>query len=144
MAREIGSGLAVMHLSLIIVLLIHRWVRKLTPVNIILGSMILDAQNIALLVPPLAKETLAARPHVVVNIVVCQMFGLIFLGIMISDFGDRKVITKDCKCISTAWWIDVGACSDSLTTPNGHLSPTVQHGITSSSVYYACRWILLM
>ncbi|KAK2035906.1 hypothetical protein LZ31DRAFT_561517, partial [Colletotrichum somersetense] len=105
MAKEVGAGLAVPHLFLAIALLIHihQGGVKVSLADKILGSMVLDAQNIALSIPLLTKETLAARWQVVVT-VVCQTFDIIILGVIVNDFGNGNINITDCPCLSAAWW----------------------------------------
>ncbi|KAK2024944.1 hypothetical protein LX32DRAFT_79341 [Colletotrichum zoysiae] len=138
MAKEVGAGLAVTHLSLAIALLIHihQGGAKVSLADKILGSMILDAQNIALSIPLVTKETLAARWQVVVT-VVCQTFGLILLGIIVNDFGNGNINITDCPCLSAAWWGEVGACRKSPA------STLVRHEMKAFWIYYACRWLSL-
>ncbi|TQN71341.1 hypothetical protein CSHISOI_04141 [Colletotrichum shisoi] len=102
MAKEIGAGLAVTHLSLSIALLINRQYGQLTTAEVVLGSMMLDAQNSALSIPPVTKETLAARWQVVITItVVCQGFGLALLGVILHDIGDGKFVSSSHSLMNT-------------------------------------------
>ncbi|KAK2010751.1 hypothetical protein LZ32DRAFT_363287 [Colletotrichum eremochloae] len=133
-AKEVGAGLAVTYLALAIALLINKGDTAL--VNKILGSMILDAQNIALSIPLVTKETLAARWQVVVT-VACQTFGLVLLGIIVSGFGSDTVDITNCPCLSAAWWGDVGNCTKSPA------STIVGHEMKACWIYYACRWLSL-
>ncbi|KAK6221727.1 hypothetical protein QIS74_04599 [Colletotrichum tabaci] len=140
MAKEIGAGLVVTHLSLSIALLINRQYGQLTTAELVLGSMMLDAQNSALSIPLVTKETLAARWQVVIT-VVCQGFGLALLGVILHDIGDGKFVVPDCRCVAVAWWGDVGAGVENCD-PAVRFVPIVRRqDMRALWVYYSCRLI---
>jgi hypothetical protein len=74
-AKELGAGLAVTHFSLAVALLVQFGRGTLTPADAVIGAMILDAQNSALLIQLTTKMTLAARWQVGI-IAACQATGL--------------------------------------------------------------------
>ncbi|KAJ0158926.1 hypothetical protein CTA2_10626 [Colletotrichum tanaceti] len=129
MAKEIGAGLVVTHLSLNIALLISRRDINRTTAEVVLGSMMLDAQNSALSIPLVTKETLAARWQVVVT-VVCQGLGLAVLGVILHDISDDRFV-EDCQCVEVAWWGDVGAGDDNCD----------RQDMRAMWIYYSCRLV---
>ncbi|TID07461.1 hypothetical protein CH35J_000093 [Colletotrichum higginsianum] len=140
MAKEIGAGLVVTHLSLSIALLINRQYGQLTTAELVLGSMMLDAQNSALSIPLVTKETLAARWQVVIT-VVCQGFGLALLGVILHDIGDEKLIVAGCRCVAVAWWGDVGAGVENCDPAVPFVPIFRRQDMRALWVYYSCRLI---
>ncbi|KAF4468377.1 hypothetical protein FALBO_4729 [Fusarium albosuccineum] len=65
-AKEIGAGLVLTHISLAISLLVQVERDTLGVADAAIGSMILDAQNMALSIQLVSKETLAARWQIAV------------------------------------------------------------------------------
>ncbi|KAI2621385.1 hypothetical protein GGS26DRAFT_568954 [Hypomontagnella submonticulosa] len=60
-AKEAEAGLAITHVPFIIAVLVQMGQQTLISVNAVLGAMILVAQNNALSIQLVAKETLASR-----------------------------------------------------------------------------------
>ncbi|WQF85627.1 hypothetical protein CDEST_10641 [Colletotrichum destructivum] len=140
MAKEIGAGLVVTHLSLSIALLINRQYGQPTTAEMVLGSMMLDAQNSALSIPLVTKETLAARWQVVIT-VVCQGFGLALLGVILHEIGDGKFVVCDCRCVAVAWWGDAGAGDGNCDNALPFLHIVRRQDMRALWVYYSCRLI---
>lgn len=103
--------------------------RQLSPVDAILGSMILDAQNNTLSIQLATKETLAARWQVS-TVLSAQLFGLVVQGILIGSFSNGSFLTEDCECFSVFWWAWFSNC---LTT--------VQNEVIPFWIYYGLRWL---
>lgn len=59
--QEIGAGLLVTHIALAISLFVPMIHQTLSPIDSILGTMVLDAQNSVLSIQLVAKQTLASR-----------------------------------------------------------------------------------
>ncbi|KAF6815296.1 hypothetical protein CSOJ01_03559 [Colletotrichum sojae] len=130
-AREIGGGLVITHLSLAVALLVEMNRKKLTAADAILGSMILDSQNIALSIPLVTKETLASRWQVRVT-VACQIFGLVLMAIIVEHFRMGKFSLS--PCIRVVWWGRLSNCR----------SEDSPQEMDVFWVYYACRWLILL
>ncbi|CAI4215631.1 unnamed protein product [Parascedosporium putredinis] len=109
-AKEIGAGLALTHVSLVIALLVQLGRGSLTSADAILGSMIIDSQCSALSMQLVAKETLASRLQVA-TVLLCQILGLTVLPILVDGFGSGKFATKDCSCVAVFWWGWLSDCS---------------------------------
>ncbi|KAI1464154.1 uncharacterized protein F4812DRAFT_468112 [Daldinia caldariorum] len=111
--KEIGGGLIITHVSLAIALLVPLARRELSPIDAILGSLILDAQGNSLSIQLVTKETLAARWQVVI-VLIAQLLGLIIEGILVGNFTRNLRPTSDCDCFSAFWWAWLSNCpSDS-------------------------------
>ncbi|VUC25051.1 unnamed protein product [Clonostachys rosea] len=131
--KEIGAGLAITHVSLIIALLVQVGRGTLTSADAIVGAMLLDAQGSALGISLVAKEVLAARWQVWI-IIGCQMFGLCCIPFLVGSihaghFAGRA--GNSCLCITAFWWGWIGECPG--TTGPGEA--------TIFWLYYACRLI---
>ncbi|KAI1655405.1 hypothetical protein F4813DRAFT_367778 [Daldinia decipiens] len=113
--KEIGQGLIATHVSLAIALLVPLSRRELSPIDAILGSLILDAQGNSLSFQLVTKETLAARGQVVVALI-AQLLGLIVEGILVGNFTANLRLTSDCDCFSAFWWSWLSNCSS--VSPN--------------------------
>lgn len=101
--KELGSGLLGMHVSLALSFLGPLVQGELSPVDAILGSMILDVQNSALSMQLMEKETLAARWQVGA-VMVAQLLGLVTIGIIMHSFTQETLAVDSCKCFSAFWW----------------------------------------
>ncbi|KAF4439462.1 hypothetical protein F53441_12569 [Fusarium austroafricanum] len=108
--KEIGAGLVLTHLSLSIAMVVQLGQNTLSPVDAVIGCMILDAQNMALSMQLTAKETLAARWQVLIVIIV-QTFGLCNVGIIMSSLFRNSLDTSQCECLTVFWWAWAGNCS---------------------------------
>ncbi|OTB17345.1 hypothetical protein K445DRAFT_275951 [Daldinia sp. EC12] len=107
--KEIGGGLIVTHVSLAIALLVPLARRELSPIDAILGSLILDAQGNSLSIQLVTKETLAARWQVA-TVLIAQLLGLIIEGILVGNFTRNLRPTSDCDCFSAFWWAWLSNC----------------------------------
>lgn len=126
-AKEVGAGLVLTHVSLSIALLTQMRLGTLSSADGIVGSMILDAQNIGLSVQLAAKETLASRWQVKV-VVLTQTFGLIVIPVLVSNFSHGVFASNDCRCLTVFWWAWLSSCG----------STTVRE-MPVFWTYYACR-----
>ncbi|SPO00761.1 uncharacterized protein DNG_03509 [Cephalotrichum gorgonifer] len=129
-AKEIGGGLVILHVSLALAFLGPLKHRTLSPVDAVLGSMILEVQNSALSVQLVSKETLAARWQVGA-VLFAQLLGLSTVGVLVRSFtrGGTAGADQD-SCISIIWWVWLSNCSD---VPPSQISPFW--------IYYGLRWI---
>jgi hypothetical protein len=132
-AKELGAGLAVTHFSLAVALLVQFGRGTLTPADAVIGAMILDAQNSALLIQLTTKETLAARWQVGI-IAACQATGLVVIAFIVQGFrqGRLGAARPDCEqCLSVFWWAFLRNC------------PSAEAGsdMIMFWLYYACRSI---
>ncbi|KAI1384157.1 uncharacterized protein F4822DRAFT_440310 [Hypoxylon trugodes] len=107
--KEIGGGLIVTHLSLAIALLVPLARHELSPIDAILGSLILDAQGNSLSIQLVTKETLAARWQVAIA-VTAQLLGLVIEGILVGNFTTNLLPPKSCNCFSVFWWTWFSNC----------------------------------
>ncbi|KAJ4328853.1 hypothetical protein N0V84_000640 [Fusarium piperis] len=108
-AKEMGAGLVLTHISLAIALLVQVKQQTLTLADAAVGSMILDAQNMALSIPLAAKEALAARWQVRVMTLI-QLFGLITLLFIVRQLFHGSFSTEDCPCLTVFWWAWLSNC----------------------------------
>ncbi|KAI0169841.1 hypothetical protein GGR52DRAFT_486016 [Hypoxylon sp. FL1284] len=119
-AKEIGAGLIVTHISLAIALLVPLARYQLSPVDAVLGAVILDAQGNSLSVQLVNKDTMASRMQVRLT-VITQLLGLITEGVLVGLFTKNKLPPTDsCACFSVFWWAWFGNCPTSATA----LQPT--------------------
>ncbi|KAI4869674.1 hypothetical protein F4820DRAFT_363897 [Hypoxylon rubiginosum] len=108
--KEIGGGLIVTHVSLAIALLVPLARRDLSPIDAILGSLILDAQGNSLSIQLVTKETLAARWQVAI-VLIAQLLGLVIEGVLVGSFTANLLPpTDNCKCFSVFWWAWFSNC----------------------------------
>ncbi|KAI0895490.1 hypothetical protein F4806DRAFT_469371 [Annulohypoxylon nitens] len=143
--KEIGGGLIVTHVSLAIALLVPLARHELSPIDAILGSLILDAQGNSLSIQLVTKETLAARWQVAVALI-SQLLGLLIEGILVGFFTTNRLPTRNCNCFSVFWWTWFSNCP---SVSRGHIEPywiyfgyrfiNIIHGsyfaITRTSIY---------
>ncbi|KAI8962574.1 hypothetical protein F5Y11DRAFT_185607 [Daldinia sp. FL1419] len=108
--KEIGQGLIVTHVSLAITLLVPLGRAELSPIDTILGALILDAQGNSLSFQLVTKETLAARGQVPVALT-AQLLGLIVEGVLVGHFTANLRLTSDCDCFPAFWWTWLSNCS---------------------------------
>ncbi|KAH7250784.1 hypothetical protein B0J15DRAFT_596067 [Fusarium solani] len=127
--KELGSGLLGMHVSLALAFLGPLVQGELSPVDAILGSMILDVQNSALSMQLMEKETLAARWQVGA-VMVAQLLGLVTIGIIMHSFTQETLAVDSCKCFSAFWWSWFSNC------PTGHPNQVFPFWI-----YYSLRYL---
>lgn len=125
--KELGSGLLGMHVSLALAFFGPLVQSELSPVDAILGSMVLDVQNSALSMQLMEKETLAARWQVGA-VMVAQLLGLVTIGIIMHSFTQDKLAVDSCKCFSAFWWSWFSNC------PTGYSSQVFPFWI-----YYSLR-----
>ncbi|KAI2626076.1 hypothetical protein GGS26DRAFT_190914 [Hypomontagnella submonticulosa] len=133
--KEIGGGLIVTHVSLAIALLVPLAGRTLSPIDAILGALILDAQRNSLSLQLVTKETLAARWQVAV-VLIAQLFSLVIEGILVGSFTTHRLLpTNGCECFSVFWWAWLSNCPSA--SPNdvkpywiyfGYRSINIVHG----------------
>ncbi|ETS80632.1 hypothetical protein PFICI_08161 [Pestalotiopsis fici W106-1] len=129
--KEIGAGLILTHLSLSIAMLVQLGQGTLSFADAVIGTMILDAQNMALSIQLGSKETLASRWQVGIT-TVTQAFGLVVEAIFISKLtSGPSLVTDQCKCLTFFWW---GWISNCAKIPS-------QAAILWT--YYACRLIAI-
>ncbi|KAI2465275.1 hypothetical protein F4781DRAFT_35625 [Annulohypoxylon bovei var. microspora] len=108
--KEIGGGLIVTHVSLAIALLVPLARHELSPIDAILGSLILDAQGNSLSIQLVTKETLAARWQVAIALI-SQILGLVIEGVLVGFFTTNRLPTKNCNCFSVFWWTWFSNCA---------------------------------
>ncbi|KAJ4214639.1 hypothetical protein NW759_010193 [Fusarium solani] len=101
--KELGSGLIGMHVSLALAFIGPLATGELSPVDGILGSMVLDVQNSALSMQLMEKETLAARWQVGA-VMAAQLLGLVTIGILVHSFSQDNLAVDGCRCFSVFWW----------------------------------------
>jgi len=109
--QEVGAGLLVTHIALAIALLIPAYAHQLSPVDSILGMMILDAQNSALSIQLVTKQTLASRWQTY-TVIVGQAAGLAAIGMLIDNFTKNGLATDECSCVSAFWWGWISNCDE--------------------------------
>ncbi|KAK7699602.1 hypothetical protein SLS64_011556 [Diaporthe eres] len=126
-AKEVGAGLVLTHASLSIALLTQMRLGTLSSADAIVGSMILDAQNVGLCIQLAAKETLAARWQVTV-VVLTQAFGLVVIPVLVSNFTHGTFANDECRCLTVFWWAWLSSCGSTA----GREMPVFW-------TYYACR-----
>ncbi|KAK0741427.1 hypothetical protein B0T18DRAFT_420132 [Schizothecium vesticola] len=143
-AKELGAGLAATHFSLAVALLVQYGRGTLTPADAIIGAMILDAQNSALLIQLATKETLAARWQVGI-IAACQLTGLAVIAFFVAAFGGGPATadtypppSPDCRqCLRVFWWAFLRSKACSGVTDDGQRTGYIEKVVFG--VYYACR-----
>ncbi|KAI0387715.1 hypothetical protein F5Y04DRAFT_240822 [Hypomontagnella monticulosa] len=109
-AKEVGAGLVITHVSLVIAILVQMGQQTLTSVNAVVGAMILDAQNNVLSIQLVAKETLASRWQVWV-VLLSQALGIVVLPIVVANFTRGSFTIEDCNCFSAFWWAWLSDCA---------------------------------
>jgi len=97
--KEVAGGLILTHVSLAIAIIVQMYKKTLTSVDAAIGAVILDAQNVALLIPVTAKQTLAARWQVLI-LIPAQILGLVFLPVLVVKFTKGGFASQDCKCLN--------------------------------------------
>ncbi|KAI6081399.1 hypothetical protein F4821DRAFT_27294 [Hypoxylon rubiginosum] len=108
--KEIGGGLIITHVSLAIALLVPLARRELSPIDAVLGSLILDAQGNSLSIQLVTKETLAARWQVAIALM-AQLLGLVIEGVLVGSFTANLLRNTDnCRCFSVFWWAWFSNC----------------------------------
>jgi hypothetical protein len=112
-AKEIGAGLLITHMSLVIALLVPLVRQELSPVDGILGAIILDVQNVSLSVQLMVKDALAARWQVYM-VIFGQAAGLATIAALVSSFTADHLAADGCRCFSAFWWAWFGNCADVL------------------------------
>lgn len=113
--KEIGGGLIVTHVSLAIALLVPLARHELSPIDAILGALILDAQGNSLSIQLVTKETLAARWQVAVALL-SQLLGLLIEATLAGFFVTNRLPMNSCGCFFVFWWTWFSNCSS--TSPN--------------------------
>jgi hypothetical protein len=73
------------------------------------SAIILDAQNMALSIQLVAKETLASRWQVFI-VVMAQTFGLGIVYTIILRFNGGVFAMDKCRCLTVFWWAWLGNC----------------------------------
>ncbi|KAK4128059.1 hypothetical protein N657DRAFT_675897 [Parathielavia appendiculata] len=138
-AKELGAGLAVTHFSLAVALFVQYRRDTLRPADGIIGCMILDAQNAALLIQLTTKETLAARWQVGI-IAACQLTGFAVIPFLVQGFrkGVLGAARSDCKqCLSVCWWAFSRNCPSVSAEGDNELI----RDMMVFWLYYACRCV---
>ena len=128
--KELGAGLLLTELSLNIALMVRLGHKSLAPIDAAVGTMILDAQNVAISVALAAKETLAARWQVCITVVV-QLFGLASIPVLITKINNDELLTTDCQHLTFFWWAWLGNSIDVSSSRKQ----------TSFWIYFACRCV---
>lgn len=128
-AKEVGAGLVLTHVSLSIAILAQMRLGTLSSADAIIGAMILDAQNAGLSIQLAAKETLAARWQIKI-VVLAQIFGLITIPVLVSNFIRGEFASDDCRCLTVFWWAWLSSCG----------SATVREMLVFW-IYYSCRCV---
>ncbi|KAI2620393.1 hypothetical protein GGR54DRAFT_97244 [Hypoxylon sp. NC1633] len=113
--KEIGGGLIVTHVSLAVALLVPLARNELSPIDAVLGALILDAQGNSLSIQLVTKETLAARWQVAI-VLVAQLLGLVIEGVLVGSFTTNLLPTQSCRCFSVFWWAWLSNCQS--VSPN--------------------------
>ncbi|KAI4906463.1 hypothetical protein J4E90_010537 [Alternaria incomplexa] len=128
--KEVGGGLILTHVALIIALVVQMYKGTLTSVDAAIGAVILDAQNVSLHIPATAKQTLAARWQVLL-LIPAQIMGLVFLPVVVIKLMKGEFASEDCKCLKIFWWSSLSDCDDFS-------------GLELSLfwIYYTLRWIM--
>ncbi|KAH6878486.1 hypothetical protein BKA58DRAFT_96668 [Alternaria rosae] len=127
--KEVAGGLILTHVSLAIAIIVQMYKRTLTSVDAAIGAVILDVQNVALLIPVTAKQTLAARWQVLI-LIPAQVLGLVFLPVLVVRFIMGGFASEDCKCLDIFWWSRLSGCE----TSGNELSLFL--------IYYTLRWMM--
>lgn len=127
--KELAGGLVITHLSLGISLAVLLHQGRLSALNAAIGTMVLDAQNVALSVSFSSRDVLAARWEVI-TISVAQFAGLVWIGLLMSQYRVGQYQTDDCRCFSFFWWGWHDTCSG---------VPRMETSIFW--VYYEFRWL---
>ncbi|KAI4653441.1 hypothetical protein J4E93_001207 [Alternaria ventricosa] len=104
--------------------------KTLTSVDAAIGAVILDAQNIALLIPVTAKQTLAARWQVLI-LIPAQILGLVFLPVLVVKFTKGRFASQDCKCLTIFWWSRLSDCN-----------AFSGNELSLFWIYYTLRWMM--
>ncbi|KAI4612803.1 uncharacterized protein J4E87_010066 [Alternaria ethzedia] len=128
--KEVGGGLILTHVALIIALIVQMYKGTLTSVDAAIGAVILDAQNVALHIPGTAKQTLAARWQVLL-LIPAQIMGLVFLPVLGIKFIKGEFASEDCKCLNIFWWSRLSDC-DAFSG----------NELSLFWIYYTIRWII--
>ncbi|KAI4941933.1 hypothetical protein J4E91_010483 [Alternaria rosae] len=128
--KEVAAGLILTHVSLAIAIIVQMYKKTLTSVDAAIGAVILDAQNVALLIPVTAKQTLAARWQVLI-LIPAQILGLVFLPVLVVKLTKGGFASEDCKCLKIFWWSRLSDC----------------HAFSGDElsvfwIYYALRWFM--
>ncbi|KAH7083425.1 hypothetical protein BKA63DRAFT_153028 [Paraphoma chrysanthemicola] len=134
--QEVGGGLLVTHVALAIALVAPMVSQTLSPINSILGTMMLDAQNSALSVQLVAKQTLASRWQTVTAIL-CQSAGLIVIGVLTKNFVNNGFSAGEAGCMPAFWWGWVTNCTDGH--PSDQRAIWIYYSVRASSVVHC--WI---
>ncbi|KAF9874700.1 hypothetical protein CkaCkLH20_07837 [Colletotrichum karsti] len=135
--KEIGAGLAVIHLSLAIALLVQiKTNNGFSATDAILGAMILDSQGSAISIQMITKETLASRFQVGA-VLPCQVFGLIVEAILVLGFHQNRFEFqyKNCNCVAVTWWGRLTSCKDSIQKEHSNQEMAIFW------TYFGCRTI---
>ncbi|KAI1414953.1 hypothetical protein F5Y13DRAFT_187640 [Hypoxylon sp. FL1857] len=127
--KEIGGGLIITHVSLAIALLVPLARKELSPMDAILGSLILDAQGNSLSIQLVTKETLAARWQVAIA-VIAQVLGLVIEGVLVGNFTTTLPPKESCTCFFVFWWTWFSNCPSA--------SP---HEVKPFWIYFGYRFI---
>ncbi|KAI4643916.1 uncharacterized protein J4E79_011188 [Alternaria viburni] len=128
--KEVAGGLILTHVSLAIAIIVQMYKKTLTSVDAAIGAVILDAQNIALLIPVTAKQTLAARWQVLI-LIPAQILGLVFLPVLVVKFTKGGFASKDCKCLTIFWWSRLSDCN-----------AFSGNELSLFWIYYTLRWMM--
>ncbi|KAF3935140.1 hypothetical protein ABW20_dc0103342 [Dactylellina cionopaga] len=113
--RELGSGLMLTHISLAMAILLNR--NGLSAFESVIGAMILDFQNNALLVHLCAVESLAARWQVRI-VLLTALAGLAMLGVLMKRVDSSQLQSSECGCVTIVWWGLISTCGPHRVSPS--------------------------
>jgi hypothetical protein len=133
--QEVGAGLLVTHIALAIALLIPAFSQQLSPIDSILGMMILDAQNSALSIQLVAKQTLASRWQTY-TVIVGQLAGLAAIGMLIDNFTKNGLATDECSCVSVFWWGWISNCAEGRH--DDHQAIWTYYALRAITIIHSC------
>lgn len=106
-----GAWLLITHIAFSISLLAEIYLRKLSVVDVAIGSMIIDAQNSSLSIQLSMKHALSARTQVVA-VLLGQSIGLTTVAILMDHFNRGEIlVAENCECFGFFWWAWLRNCS---------------------------------
>lgn len=113
--KEVGGGLMLTTLALAIALIVRLTSGDLSPLDAVLGAMILDGQSMALSIQLASKETLASRWQVSM-VVATQLLGYGTTVAIIALFNNGGSPTAECRCVRVFWWGWLANCKEFRST----------------------------
>lgn len=112
--KEVGAGLIITQTSFSIAFLVQMKQGTLSAADAAIGSMILDALNMALSVQLFMKRPLASRWQICIVLLV-QLLGLAIIAIIMAGFSQGQFIDKSRQCFTFFWWAWLSSCSPITT-----------------------------